>query len=250
MVRNRTTFLALLMTCLVLNLVFLPRRPANQAHAQTTNTDVSASSPSAELDSQTTDNLKKRIEKVVQDKREEIKGVIDILKEKKRGFIGQIERVAEESLTIKTSKGVKIVSLNENVKLLKSSSTTTNKTVKVSEIAVGDWAMVVGTVVDDTLVPQTITTYTTSLRPRDHLVVLGNIASLEKNSVTLNPRSGDATETLTLNTATKYQDITGKTIKATALSEQLQALVVGYNDPEKGKIATVVRVLTTLDTAK
>lgn len=218
--------------------------------AQLITADQDTSTAAAELDSQTTDNLKKRIEKVVQDKREEIKGVIDLLKEKKRGFIGQIERVAEESLTIKTSKGVKIISLNEGVKLQKSSSATSTKIAKVSEIAVGDWAMVVGIVEDDTLVPQTITTYTSSLRPRDHLVVLGNITTLEKSSVVISPRSGDATETITLTTATKYQDITGKTIKATAVSEELQALVIGYNDEQKGKIATVVRVLTTIDAAR
>jgi hypothetical protein len=192
------------------------------------------SSPSPE---QTTQKLKERIERVVEEKREQIKGVLAELSDKKRGFIGEIQRVSEESITLKTRKATHIIAVADTLSITKQ-----GKTIKTSDIAVGDWAIAIGSLEDDEFKPERLLISSTSLLPAPKVVALGTVSDINKTKLTVITRLNSETKEFLITKTTKYQDLNGTTIKATEVTSDLQVLVVGQIS-DKGTELKVVRVL-------
>ncbi len=195
-------------------------------------------SPSAATTSGTTQKLRDRIEKIVDEKRDQIAGAVDELTAKRHGYIGEIQRITAEAITVKTTKGVRIVSINDGVALTKA-----NKTVPVDQVAVGDWAVIIGSMRDDELKPERIIVSSQSLRPKTQVVSLGSITELTATSLTLASRSNGQETTFVLPKTVVYQDISGTPIKANQLSSDMQAFVVGQRPDDSTINALVVRVL-------
>lgn len=235
---NRTTLpnhrptsrLFVVLTLLILSVViqFSPQLASAQ--------EEETASPSA-----TTEKLRERIEKIVEEKKEQIQGVISEFDQKKRGFIGQVIRVSEESVTVKTNKTTEIIPIDETVTLLKD-----NKDLPIDEVAVDDWLLVMGLIEDDSFQPKRIIVTSKSLRPRTPIVALGNIDSISRSSLTLTPRSETDSFSTSLSSKTRYQDINGEEIDRDDISEDTQAVVIGFEDDDE-KSATLVRVLTVID---
>lgn len=191
--------------------------------------------------SETTKKLKERIERIVEEKRDQIQGAIDNLSQRKQGFIGQVTRVSEEAITIKNSKGTIIVPIDETVALIKG-----GQDISIDDIAVDNWLLVIGFVEDDTFTPRRILVSTNTLRPRSHLVSLGTIQSLTSSELQIRSRLGDEEINFILSSKTEFQDLEGSEVSQSDFSNDLQVLVVGYQD-EDNKRATVIRALATLD---
>lgn len=194
-----------------------------------------SASPSLE---KTTEGIKKILEKYVDS--EKIKGVIDQLSQQKRGFIGQVDRVTEESLTITNSKGTEIIPFNEQVALLKS-----NREISIDDVAVGDWVVVMGLIVDDAFSPKRILVSSISLRPKNHLVVLGTIIDRSSKEITVLSRKNEEV-TLSISTKTAYEDHDGEKASSSEFIEDLQVLIVGDQDDE-GKNSSIIRSLVSLE---
>lgn len=205
-----------------------------------TTTATNTASPSA-----TTQNLRERIEKIVDEKRDQIKGVLDEFDQKKRGTLGSVTRVSEESITVKTRKATEIIPLPSDVIIEKS-----GKSIKTGDIAVGDWVVVMGIIDNDTFVPKRILVSSTSLRPATPVVSLGTISTVEKTQLKITPRSGEDAFTIITSTKTNYQDINGAKINRTDLKQDMQALVIGVESSANEKTARLIRVLTVVETKK
>jgi len=188
---------------------------------------------------ETTRQLKERIQRIVDEKKDQIKGVIDDLSQQRTGFIGEVQRVTEESITINNQHGTRILPIDDQVTLRRN-----NNDIEISEIAVGDWLVVMGVEADDAFVPLRILASSTSLRPRSHVVALGSIADISRNSLTLLSRTGEEVEFVT-NTNTSFQDNDGEEVLVSEFVEEMQVIVVGYEDKDD-KILTVVRTLAPL----
>lgn len=184
---------------------------------------------------QTTKNLKSRIEKVVQEKREQIKGVIEKIYQKERGFVAQVQRISENSLTIKNSKGIQILSIDpEKVTILKN-----NKKIELSEIAIENWVVVMGVEEQDNFTVFRILVSEDSLYPKDYLVMLGSVTSIEKSSLQINPRNATEPISFNLGKNTKYQDLNGEEIQINQLEEESQVLIVGYKTENELTAVTI-----------
>lgn len=204
--------------------------------AATTDEATESAQPSS---SETTKNLKERIERVVKDKQDQIKGVIDTLSSKKRGFIGQVQRVSQEALTVKNPKGVHIISITDQVEIKKS-----GKSINIDDVAVDEWALIIGEMEDDTFTPSTIEISTTSLRPKTYTVILGSVEKISSGSITIVPRATNAdTITFDLKTSTEYQDLEKNELSRTNITEDMQVLLVGYQDDDDN-VATTIQTLT------
>lgn len=199
--------------------------------------DVSTDSAQEE----STKNLKTRIEKVVQEKREQIKGVIEKISQRPRGFIGEVDRISEESLTIKNSKGVQILPIDESTEILKNS-----ESIDLSEIEIENWVVVMGIESQDSFTVKRILVSEDSLSLREYFVELGTIKDISSNSITLSPRSQDETIEYDLTKSTIYQDLNGNEIENDLLEEESQVLIVGYKTDE-GNIATKIRSLAIIE---
>jgi hypothetical protein len=201
-----------------------------------------AASASATPSSDITSKLKERIEKVVEEKRDQIKGVIDRFGDNNRGIIGQVVRVNQESITVKNPKGTLILPLDPQVSLIKK-----GKDIKVADIAVDDWVVVVGESQDkDTFVPKRITVITTNPRPYPYQVYLGTISTLDKNNIIITTRGKNESVTIVQGKTTTYEDLSGKKIDKKLLEADLQVLIVSYFENGQWQ-ARAIKVLTALD---
>jgi hypothetical protein len=226
----------IILTTLALTL-FLVQPLMAQTQEATQETEIEVGSESAE----STQNLKDRIEKIVEEKTEKIKGTVDDLSKQKQGFIGEIQRVSEEAISINNSKGTKIITLTESITITKK-----NKQIAVENLAIGDWLIVMGYVEDDSFQAKKLIVSSISLMPKTHIVSLGTIASIKKNEVQIKDRSNADTLTLEINTKTKFEDYNGEEAKLSDFSDDLQCLVIGFED-EDDKVATTIRSLAVLD---
>lgn len=243
MQKNLFSLLTISATLLALVLVLFPaplQAQTNSKTASATATTTSTASPSA-----TTQNLRDRIEKIVEEKRDQIKGVLDEFDQKKRGTLGSVTRVSEESITIKTRKATEIIPLSGDVVIEKA-----GKTIKLGDIAVGDWVVAMGIIDNDAFVPKRLLVSSTSLRPTTPVVALGTITKIEKTQLEVTPRSGDSAFTIATTTKTEYQDINGKDIERTDLKADMQALVIGVESTANEKSARIIRVLTVVEADK
>jgi hypothetical protein len=199
-----------------------------------------ASTSGSPSPAETTQELKERIQRIVEEKSEQIKGVIDQLSQQKRGFIGQVERVTEESLTITNSKGTEIIPFDEEVTLLKA-----NQEISVDDIAVDDWVVVMGLIIDDTFTPKRILVSSVSLRPKNHLVTLGTIIDQSSKEITVLSRQNEEIN-FKVTTKTKYQDRSGEAVRSSEFAEDIQVLIIA-NEDDDGKNASIIRSLVSLE---
>lgn len=190
---------------------------------------------------QTTQNLKERIERIVEEKKDQIKGIINNLDSTKQGFIGQVTRISEETVTLKTNKATKILPINNQVELLRGTTA-----MKLSDVAVDNWLVVMGIIEDDNFKPIRILVSTEDIRPKSYLVTLGTITDSDRNSFTITPRDNPEPVKIFTNTKTVFEDLRGTVIARAKVETDTQALMIAYDD-DGDKIAQRIRVLTEID---
>lgn len=190
---------------------------------------------------QTTQNLKERIERIVEEKKDQIKGIINNLDSAKQGFIGQVTRISEETVTVKTNKATKILPIGSEVELLKGTATT-----KLADIAVDNWLVVMGVVEDDNFKPIRILVSSEDIRPKSYTVALGTVTDIGRNNLTFTPRDNPEELTVITNNQTTYEDLKGEEITRADIETDTQALLIAFDD-EGEKIARRIRLLTTID---
>jgi hypothetical protein len=195
----------------------------------------------ASTSSKTTQKLKERIEKIVEEKKEQIKGIISNLDATKQGFIGEVQRISEETITIKTNKTTRIIPINETVELIKD-----GEKIELSDIAVENWLVVMGVLEEDTFNPIRILVSAETLRPLPSYITIGGITKIDTNEITVNPRASEETVALTTDRNTVYEDINGEEIDESDIEEDTQALIVALDDDGE-KIAQRIRILTVLE---
>lgn len=238
-------------TCLVVSLLVLN---PHQIHAQTATDSANTNTQDSEESfSDTTKNLRERIERIVDERREQIKGALSEIDTQRRGVIGEVQRVTEDSLTIRSQAGTEIIPLTNTrypVSILNDGDSIT-----FDEIAVGSWLLALGTIEEDTFQPIRLLISEDSLRPRTRSVSIGTITELGRTSIEIEQRSGDGTVSYTTNRSTRYEDLNGETITSADLDETMQAVVAGIvtnsdedteENAETVRTALLVRVLTTV----
>lgn len=211
---------------------------------KTTPTPTLEVSPTLEAtdSASTTQTLKERIEKVVDEKKEQIQGTIQDLSKNRKGIIGQVTRVSEETITYINEKGTSILPIDPGVIIIKK-----NKRIKVKDVAVDDWLIILGYLEEDSFTPKKILVQTKSLAFDEQLVYLGNIKSVSGSGITIVPRNLEEEISLNVNKKTAITDYEGQDIAAKLLKDNLQALVVGTKDKQDQKTAVIIRALAALE---
>lgn len=225
---------------LLLMVLLLCISQSNQAFAATTPTPKLTPEPTINqpTESETTEKLKERIEKIVEEKRDQIEGTIQDLTGKKRGFIGKIQRVTAEAVTIVNAKGTHIIPLTESIQLVKA-----KKAIKPEEVAVDNWAMILGYQEDGAVSPRYMSISETSLAPKKPVVFLGTINKITATTMEVTARAATEPTTFTFAKSIDWQDSSGEATAKKNFVESLQVLVVGYADDEETTLLTTVRAL-------
>lgn len=195
----------------------------------------------------TTQKLRERIERIVEEKRDQVKGALADLSQRRRGFIGEVQRISDEAITIKNGSTTNIFPLTDSLLLLRN-----KQKQKLDDVAVGDWALVIGQTVDDTFQVETIFLSATSLRPPSPVITLGTIEKIERSTFTVQPRSGEGVRMYSLGKNTTIEDNENNTLQTKDLTTDLQVVVIGRPDPKNPNsppIATSIRLLAPLSNA-
>lgn len=194
-------------------------------------TAVSTPSPA------TTENLRDRIEKIVQEQKDKVQSLLGQAAVERQGFIGQVVRVSQETVTLDNHGTTRVVPL-DGVTLLQGTAP-----VKPETIEIGSWALVLGLKREDSFIPKKIVFSKTSLRPHPHVVYLGSLKAIKTSGVDIQPRGSQDTLTVTLTKATKFQNNAGTATKLSSFVEDDQVLLVGVQTDDTTTAATVIRAL-------
>lgn len=195
-------------------------------------------SPEASASAETTEKLKARIEKIVEEKKSQIMGAINTLQQERRGFIGEVQRVSAETITLKTSKGTQILVINKDVGVTKA-----GKAITVDAIAVGDWAMVIGHTEDDMFLPDLIDISSESLRPKTHLIAIGTLTDVARNTVTFKAKNQETEQKLNIVRTSQYQTREGDDLTFADVDEGSEVLLIGQQNGNNWEVE-LIRVLT------
>lgn len=188
-------------------------------------------SPSVPTDTETTQKLKERIDRVIEQRREQVQGVMDQIGLKKRGFIGEVLRVTEKTITIKNRKGTQTLTIGADVILVKD-----NKRATLDDIAVGDWLIIMGYVDKEDFLLKKIVISSTSLHPYTYLTHLGILESLTRTQLTFTPRTSQEKETYTLLKTMVFQDESGENVDRKFIKPGTEFLLIGYDDKDDKKV--------------
>lgn len=195
-------------------------------------------SPSPAATPDTTQNLKDRINKVL---KEQVQGVEDQTNQKKRGFIGEVQRVTETSITLRTNKGSQILNVEGGIVIARD-----NKKASLDDIAVGDWAIAMGYVNDDAFELKRLLVSSTSLRPRRYQTTIGTLEEIKSTrtsvQIIISPRFIKEKKTFVLAKTVTFQDGQGNPLTQKDLKTDSQYAVISYQDGET-LTAILVRAL-------
>lgn len=200
------------------------------------------STPSAE-DRKTIEVIKKRLEKTVEQSK--VQGVSDTAT-RKHGFIGEVVRVSEEAVTVSNQTSTSIIPLKD-VRILKA-----NKTIALSDVAVGNWVTALGYVEgsEKTFTPKVLIVSTNTLQPQPKMVILGTIVTIDAKHVEVRPRSGEDMSSFTISSKTLFQDSMGEKAVRADFEEDMTVLLIGNetqaDDGTTQRTAKVIRSLVPL----
>lgn len=200
---------------------------------KTTASPKVTASPTASPSSQAaTESLKDRIDRILETRQEKLKD-LQQAGQRRRIFIGEVQRVTEKTVTIHNRRGNQSFTVGPDVVLSKA-----GKAATIDDIAVGDWIGVIGFSEKETIQPQLVIISTASLQPTDVGTTIGTIKSISKTQVVVTKPNGTEDTFLTTKT-TQYVNATGEVIKRENLQTETQVIVVSKADDAQRSALTI-----------
>jgi ribosome maturation factor RimP len=191
--------------------------------------DDGAKNASPSADPAVTNSLKEQINKVIKEKKEQVKNKIKDLSQHKRGFVGQIDRVSEEAITVRHRSGSQVIPLEKSLLLVKNKAEE-QESITVDDLAVDAWTAVLGYQIEDDFEPIKVIVSEERLAPQPQKVAIGSVVSISNDELVLKTRKDEVEISFQLNQTTNYQDLAGNEITHDDLFEDVQCLVAGYKD--------------------
>ncbi len=197
--------------------------------------DASPAPAASSSGDQTKQGLMDHISKIMEQRREQVKGVMDKLGQQKRGFIAEVKGVMGTNLTVSNPKGTQILTITSNIIIVKE-----NKKATIDDIAIGDWVIVMGyTDAQGNFSARRIIVSSQPLQPTLPDTVVGTLQTINRISAVFLPRRSQAAGTYLLNSATHYQDFQGKSITLSGLKVDTEYLVLSTTNKDQ-RTATLI----------
>jgi hypothetical protein len=230
-------FLSVLTFSMVVGLTSASFLPAQAAVTPTplpslpaaTVTDVPASQAGT-----VNENLKKVIDKVVEENQAAVNAKVAAIKNRRKGIVGEVKSIREGIITLNTHRGTQVIPTDKEVQLIKS-----GKTILIDAVAVGDWVTVLGSFKDDDFTAEKIIVSAKPLLTVKPLVVLGTILDISSSELQMKDRVNEEEKNWTINKTSLWQDVTGAKTAVTNFSENMQVLVLGLETEGSTKVYSV-----------
>lgn len=211
----------------------------------------SQSSEPTEASSETDDeavekNIKDRLQKVIEEKSDQIKGVME--GNQRRGFIGIMQRVSEEALTMETPRGPVVLTVTPDIEFWDD-----DDPIDLEDIEIGESLVIIGTQNGDEFTAERIYISTTPFEPILREIIVGNIQEIDQNSLTIQARSGDE-NTYAFNKDTVFTNSEGEEVRSDDFVTDQDALLIVRPEDQKNQTAqsssgriTLIRALGELN---
>lgn len=222
-----------LTACWLILLTVLMTRSSSLVLGQT-----ESASPSASPTAETTQNLRSRIDRVLN---ETDTGVLGQNTNSPSAFFGQISRLTEQSVTLTTTNGLRLVPLDKNVVIELDGSEITLS--ELDQVEVDDWAKVYGLGTADAFQPRFVEFSDTSPLIHAYQATIGTLTEVTATNLTIESRLDQSEQSFEIASEVTVTDLLGETVDATQLESLQQALVV-YQDREDSNVVTAIRLLT------
>lgn len=206
-----------------------PRPATSPSPKPTASPTASASAQKASVSEialhETTQKLRERLQKILGEQDTDGDGTND-----KAAYIGEVTRLNEEAMTLKTLESSEIIPIDGTTILLKRT-----QRIAISDVTVGDWVTVIGTREKNrSIKPEVLMVQSTSLRPREHLVTIGVVTGTTNSGLTLTPRGKTESIAMTVTKNTKLVDAQDETITLRQLPKDVAVIAVAYGTTSGG----------------
>jgi protease II len=250
MINKKICLLSAIAISLFSSLLWLPRTFQNSILAQNqqeVGDTIAEENDETEATSATTQSLKERIEKVVEEKESRNGTVAGQSNYSTRSIVGVVERLSESAITIRSLKGSVIIPITDDVEITKD-----GQEIQISDIAIENSAIVLGLQTGETFTPIKVIIDEDDLMPRPQIVEIGAIEQATATNLVISSRTDRSSKSITLNQRTNIIDVDNEEIPATYLFEDVQVIVAGYaaessSSNETTRIAQIVKALVNLE---
>ena len=228
--------LILVLSIVFLSAVYTPVFALTATPSSKTASPTPIATSSGSLNQETvTQNIKDRIEKIIDEKSEKASQAL-----KKRAFVGKVSRVTTESLSIETLRGEQNVRVSSKSTVLLFPKM---QNLQLSDIEIGGFAIVMGYINgDDVLEAKRILVVQTPLFPMKKKVVIGHVIDLSTTVLSLKLRNNEE-EKIPISKKTIYVDSQGETLKRTEIEDNAEVVAIRLNGDDASASASVVRLV-------
>lgn len=173
------------------------------------------------------ENIKERLKKAAEEQKDQVKGVNS--DGDKRGFVGTVTRVSEETLTVQTRKGTQIISVEDNLAIIQD-----GKAFSLANIEIDNQVVVMGYQDGEDFEARRILVLKKPLQSVKKSIAVGTIKKIDKQSVTITTRS-DEEKSFSLSPKVVVEDNTGEVLKLTDAKAEQSVLLITVPDEESSK---------------
>ncbi|MBW7955877.1 hypothetical protein H3C66_04040 [Patescibacteria group bacterium] len=182
-----------------------------------------------------TENLKERIDRIL-DQREAKLEELHQAGQRRRVFLGEVQRITERTVTIRNRRGSQSFTVGADVVLVRN-----GKAATIDDIAVGDWIGVIGFADKETIQPQIVVIPTTTIQPTSYETVIGTITEVTRTQIVVTDPSQNE-QTFQIVRTTEFEGSDGNAIRREDLETETQVIVVS-KPTDTQKPATLIRSL-------
>ncbi len=174
------------------------------------------------------ENLKERIKRAAEEQRQ-VRGTSTT--GLKRGFIGTITRISEETMTLATTRGTLIVTLGD-VALVQN-----NRAITTSDLEIDNSVVVLGYQTGDDFQPRRIIVSEASLRPAPREIHIGTVTKIDRTSITIIPRGSNEEKVFTwmTNNRTKFVNNENETIRQADIQTDQDVILITNPEEESSR---------------
>ncbi|HZZ98383.1 MAG TPA: hypothetical protein VFG51_00445 [Candidatus Saccharimonadia bacterium] len=208
--------------------------PSSATRVRATASPSPSPSPSP-VDSATVDqNIKDRIQQVI-DQNKTDTGTGHLIK---RAFVGQIQKVNAEAITMRTLHAVETARITPNTVMLLMPAMTT---LQEPDVELNAYAIAMGYLADDGVLDvRRLLVSPTPLFPPDRKIILGILQANTTKNITVQSRTNEQL-VISVSTKTRYEDVDGNKAIRTDFKADTNVLVSIENPSNASSAATLVR---------
>lgn len=184
---------------------------------------------------ETTAKLRERLQKILGDQDDTSDNTPE-----KAAYIGEVTRISDEAITLKTLVGTQIIPLDSSIILLKRT-----QRILISDVTVGNWVIVIGNREKNRSIrPEILMVQSTNLKPREHLATIGVVSETKGSTISLIPRGKTEPLMFSVTTNSKLIDAGGEKITLKTLPKDVTVVAVGFATDKGWELGTLKTTMT------